>query len=114
MRRRISERPIHARRGRMLDAARNPGLLIQTNGILPDVAPKKSIDLGWIGGPRVVCAGHATTPTDGHLDPRIFQAFAPHVLPMTVEEGIADGVDEAVALVERCMTPLQTSAPPRS
>ena len=33
-------------------------------------------------------------PTGGHLDPTMFQAFAPHVLPLTVEEGIANGVDE--------------------
>ena len=39
-------------------------------------------------------AGHAITPTGGHLDPTMFQAFAPHVLPLTVEEGIANGVSE--------------------
>jgi imidazolonepropionase-like amidohydrolase len=73
---------------------RNLGLFIQTNGILLDVALGKAIDLGWIEGPRVVPAGHAICPTGGHLDPTMFQAFAPHVLPLTVEEGIADGVDE--------------------
>jgi imidazolonepropionase-like amidohydrolase len=73
---------------------RNLGLFIQTGGILLDVALKKAIDLGWIDGPRVVPAGHAITPTGGHLDPTMFQAFAPHVLPLTVEEGIANGVDE--------------------
>jgi imidazolonepropionase-like amidohydrolase len=73
---------------------RNLGLFIQTGGILLDVALAKAIDLGWIEGPRVVPAGHAITPTGGHLDPTMFQAFAPHVLPLTVEEGIADGVDE--------------------
>jgi len=59
-----------------------------------DVALMKAIDLGWIEGPRVVPAGHAITPTGGHLDPTMFQAFAPHVLPLTVEEGIANGVAE--------------------
>jgi imidazolonepropionase-like amidohydrolase len=73
---------------------RNLGLFIQTGGILLDVALAKAIDLGWIDGPRVVPAGHAITPTGGHLDPTMFQAFAPHVLPLTVEEGIADGVDQ--------------------
>src|SRR5918994_684659 len=48
---------------------RNLGLFVQTGGIL-------------------------LTPTGGHLDPTMFQAFAPHVLPLTVEEGIADGVAE--------------------
>jgi imidazolonepropionase-like amidohydrolase len=73
---------------------RNLGLFLQTNGILLDVALKKAIDLGWFEGPRVVPAGHAICPTGGHLDPTMFQAFAPHVLPLTVEEGIANGVDE--------------------
>lgn len=71
---------------------RNLGLFIQTGGLLLDVALQKAIDRGWIDGPRVVPAGHAITPTGGHLDPTMFQAFAPHVLPLTVEEGIADGV----------------------
>src|SRR4051794_30151403 len=73
---------------------RNLGLFIQTGGLLLDVALKKAIDFGWIDGPRVVPAGHAICPTGGHLDPTMFQAFAPHVLPLTVEEGIANGVDE--------------------
>jgi imidazolonepropionase-like amidohydrolase len=73
---------------------RNLGLFVQTGGILLDVALQKAIDLGWIDGPRVVPAGHAITPTGGHLDPTMFQAFAPHVLPLTVEEGIANGVSE--------------------
>jgi imidazolonepropionase-like amidohydrolase len=73
---------------------RNLGLFVQTGGLLLDVALKKAIDLGWIDGPRVVPAGHAITPTGGHLDPTMFQAFAPHVLPLTVEEGIANGVAE--------------------
>jgi imidazolonepropionase-like amidohydrolase len=73
---------------------RNLGLFVQTGGLLLDVALKKAIDLGWIDGPRVVPAGHAISPTGGHLDPTMFQAFAPHVLPLTVEEGIANGVSE--------------------
>ena len=73
---------------------RNLGLFVQTNGILLDVALMKAIDFGWFEGPRVVPAGHAITPTGGHLDPTMFQAFAPHVLPLTVEEGIADGISE--------------------
>jgi imidazolonepropionase-like amidohydrolase len=73
---------------------RNLGLFVQTGGLLLDVALKKAIDLGWIEGPRVVPAGHAISPTGGHLDPTMFQAFAPHIMPLTVEEGIANGVDE--------------------
>jgi imidazolonepropionase-like amidohydrolase len=73
---------------------RNLGLFVQTGGILLDVALKKAIDRGYIDGPRLVPAGHAICPTGGHLDPTMFQAFAPHVLPLTVEEGIANGVAE--------------------
>jgi imidazolonepropionase-like amidohydrolase len=73
---------------------RNLGLFIQTGGLLLDVALMKAIDFGWIDGPRVVPAGHAITPTGGHLDPTMFQALAPHIMPLTVEEGIANGVSE--------------------
>ena len=73
---------------------RNLGLFIQTGGLLLDVALGKAIDFGWIDGPRVVPAGHAITPTGGHLDPTMFQAFAPHIMPLTVEEGIANGISE--------------------
>ncbi len=73
---------------------RNLGLFVKTGGYLLDVALGKAIDAGWIDGPRVVPAGHAITPTGGHLDPTMFAAFAPHVLDLTVEEGIANGIDE--------------------
>jgi imidazolonepropionase-like amidohydrolase len=73
---------------------RNLGLFVQTGGILLDVALRKAIDLGWVDGPRIVPAGHAISPTGGHLDPTVFQNLAPHVLPITVEEGVADGVDQ--------------------
>jgi imidazolonepropionase-like amidohydrolase len=73
---------------------RNLGLFVKTEGLLLDVALRKAIDLGWIEGPRVVAAGHAISPTGGHLDPTMFAAFAPHIMPLSVEEGIANGVDE--------------------
>ena len=73
---------------------RNLGLFVQTGGILLDVALMKAIDMGWVEGPRIIPAGHAISPTGGHLDPTMFQAFAPHVLSLTVEEGIANGVSE--------------------
>ena len=73
---------------------RNLGLFVKTGGYLLDVALGNAIDAGWIDGPRVVPAGHAITPTGGHLDPTMFAAFAPHVLDLTVEEGIANGIDE--------------------
>lgn len=73
---------------------RNLGLFIQTGGLLLDVALMKAIDHGWIDGPRIVPAGHAIAPTGGHLDPTMFQALAPHIMPLTVEEGIADGISQ--------------------
>src|SRR5690348_3807978 len=73
---------------------RNLGLFVHTGGLLLDVALKKAIDLGWIEGPRVVPAGHAITPTGGHLDPTMFQRLGPGIMPLSVEEGIANGVPE--------------------
>jgi imidazolonepropionase-like amidohydrolase len=73
---------------------RNLGLFVKTGGYLLDVALATAVDAGWIDGPRIVPAGHAITPTGGHLDLTSIGKFAPGVLPLTVEEGIADGVDE--------------------
>jgi imidazolonepropionase-like amidohydrolase len=73
---------------------RNLGLFVQTGGILLDVALKRAIDSGWIDGPRIVPAGHAISPTGGHLDPTMFQRLGPGIMPLTVEEGIANGVAE--------------------
>jgi imidazolonepropionase-like amidohydrolase len=73
---------------------RNLGLFVKTGGYLLDVALAKAIDAGWIDGPRIVPAGHAITPTGGHLDPTTIFAMMPGALNMTVEEGIADGVDQ--------------------
>ena len=73
---------------------RNLGLFVQTGGILLDVALMRAIDAGWIDGPRVVPAGHAITPTGGHLDPTMFQGLAPGIMPLSVEEGICDGVEQ--------------------
>lgn len=73
---------------------RNLGLFVKTGGYLLDVALAKAIDAGWIDGPRVIPAGHAITPTGGHLDPTMFAAFAPGIMPLSLEEGIANGVDE--------------------
>jgi len=73
---------------------RNLGLFIPTGGILLDVALAHAIDSGWIDGPRIVPAGHAISPTGGHLDPTMFQALAPGIMPISVEEGVADGVDQ--------------------
>ncbi len=73
---------------------RNLGLFVKTGGYMLDVALSEAIAAGWVDGPRIVPAGHAICPTGGHLDPSAQSALAPHMMPLSVEEGIADGVDE--------------------
>jgi len=73
---------------------RNLGLFVKTGGYLLDVALGEAVDAGWIEGPRIVPAGHAICATGGHLDPSAQSGLAPHLMPLTVEEGIADGVHE--------------------
>ena len=73
---------------------RNLGLFVKTSGYLLDVALSEAVEKGWIDGPRIVPAGHAIVPTGGHLDPSAQSRLAPHIMPLSVEEGVADGVDE--------------------
>ncbi|MGY1898580.1 amidohydrolase family protein [Nocardia gipuzkoensis] len=73
---------------------RNLGLMVKTGGYLLDVDLHRAIEHGWFPGPRIVSAGHAITPTGGHLDPTMFQRLAPHIMPLSVEEGLANGVDQ--------------------
>ena len=73
---------------------RNLGLMVKSGGYLLDVALQRAIDEGWVPGPRIVPAGHAITPTGGHLDPTMFQRIAPGVMPLNYQEGIANGVPE--------------------
>jgi imidazolonepropionase-like amidohydrolase len=72
---------------------RNLGLFVKTGGYLLDVALANAADAGWIESPRIVPAGHAICPTGGHLDPSAQSGLAPHIMPLSIEEGIADGVD---------------------
>ncbi len=73
---------------------RNLGLFVKTGGYVLDVALRDAINAGWVDGPRIFAAGHAIVPTGGHLDPSAQSSLAPHIMPLTLEEGIADGVDE--------------------
>jgi imidazolonepropionase-like amidohydrolase len=73
---------------------RNLGLFVKTGGYLLDVALAEAIEAGWVDGPRIYPAGHAICPTGGHLDPSAQANLTPDMMPMTVEEGIANGVDE--------------------
>ncbi|BBX01435.1 amidohydrolase [Mycolicibacterium moriokaense] len=78
---------------------RNLGLMVKTGGYLLDVALQRAIDQGWHVGPRIYPAGHAITPYGGHLDPTVFQRLAPGIMPLSVAEGIANGVDDVRACV---------------
>jgi imidazolonepropionase-like amidohydrolase len=73
---------------------RNLGLMVYTAGFLLDVDLARAVDNGWFPGPRIIPAGHAITPTGGHLDPTMFQGLAPGIMPQSVEQGIANGVPE--------------------
>ncbi len=73
---------------------RNLGLFVKSGGYMLDVDLAHAIDSGWVDGPRVIPAGHAISPTGGHLDPSAQSGVAPGMMPLSVEEGIADGVDE--------------------
>jgi imidazolonepropionase-like amidohydrolase len=73
---------------------RNLGLMVKTGGYLLDVALQRAIDQGWVIGPRIVPAGHAVTPYGGHLDPTVFQRMAPGIMPLSIGEGIANGVGQ--------------------
>ncbi|MDT5110421.1 MAG: hypothetical protein QOE20_2311, partial [Mycobacterium sp.] len=78
---------------------RNLGLMVKTGGYLLDVALQRAIDQGWYPGPRIYPAGHAVTPYGGHLDPTVFQRLAPGIMPLSVAEGIANGVPDVIACV---------------
>jgi imidazolonepropionase-like amidohydrolase len=78
---------------------RNLGLMVKTGGYLLDVALQRAIDAGWHAGPRIYPAGHAVTPYGGHLDPTVFQRLAPGIMPLSVAEGIANGVPDVIACV---------------
>jgi imidazolonepropionase-like amidohydrolase len=80
-------------------SVRNLGLMVKTGGYLLDVALQRAIEQGWHIGPRIYPAGHAVTPYGGHLDPTVFQRLAPGIMPLSVAEGIANGVPDVQACV---------------
>ena len=89
-------RAIPARRRTLLagfTTVRNLGLFVQTGGLLLDVTLMRAIDAGWFLGPRIFPAGHAITPRRPPR-PHDVRGLAPAVMPLTVEEGIADGVNQ--------------------
>lgn len=62
----------------------------------PDVALMRAIDKGLVVGPDIWPAGHALSITGGHCD---WTGFAPGIVEVGPEAGIADGVDEVMKAV---------------
>lgn len=65
-------------------------------GGFADVALMRAIDAGLVEGPRIIPAGNAIGITGGHCD---VTGWAPGVLERGSEEGVADGVDQAIRAV---------------
>ncbi|GAB2686534.1 metal-dependent hydrolase family protein [Aliiglaciecola aliphaticivorans] len=62
----------------------------------PDVALMRAIEAGHVIGPDIWPAGHAISITGGHCD---WTGFAPGVMELGPEAGIADGTVEAMKAV---------------
>jgi imidazolonepropionase-like amidohydrolase len=64
----------------------------------PDVALMKAINSGFVPGPDMWPAGHAISISGGHCD---VTGFAPGILELGPQQGIADGVDEVIKAVRK-------------
>jgi len=62
----------------------------------PDVALMRAVDAGQIPGPRIYPAGHYLSITGGHCD---VTGFAPGIMELGPNQGIANGVDEILRAV---------------
>lgn len=62
----------------------------------PDVALMRAINEGYVEGPDIWPAGHAISMTGGHCD---WTGYAPGIIELGPESGIADGVSEAMKAV---------------
>lgn len=62
----------------------------------PDVALMRAIDAGRVIGPRVYPAGHYLSITGGHCD---VTGYAPGIMELGPNEGIANGTDEILRAV---------------
>ena len=61
-----------------------------------DVALMRAFDQDLLPGPRIFPAGHSLGITGGHCDAT---GWAPGILELGPEEGVADGIDEVVKAV---------------
>lgn len=62
----------------------------------PDVALMRAIEAGRVTGPRIYPAGHYLSITGGHCD---VTGFAPGVMELGPNQGIANGVDEILRAI---------------
>ena len=62
----------------------------------PDVALMRAVNAGRVTGPRIYPAGHYISITGGHCD---VTGFAPGVMELGPNQGIANGVDEILRAV---------------
>ena len=62
----------------------------------PDVALMRAIDAGRVTGPRMYPAGHYLSITGGHCD---VSGYAPGIVELGPNQGIANGVDEILRAV---------------
>jgi imidazolonepropionase-like amidohydrolase len=62
----------------------------------PDVALMRAVDAGRVVGPRIYPAGHYLSITGGHCD---VTGFAPGIMELGPNQGIANGVDEILRAV---------------
>jgi imidazolonepropionase-like amidohydrolase len=62
----------------------------------PDVALMRAINAGYVEGPDIWPAGHAISMTGGHCD---WTGYAPGIVELGPESGIADGISEAMKAV---------------
>ena len=62
----------------------------------PDVALMRAIDAGRVTGPRMYPAGHYLSITGGHCD---VTGYAPGIVELGPNQGIANGVDEILRAV---------------
>lgn len=65
-------------------------------GRFDDMALRKSINEGWVEGPRIMTAGHSLGIRGGHCDEN---GFRPGLLDPGIEDGVADGPDQVRAAV---------------
>jgi imidazolonepropionase-like amidohydrolase len=85
---------VHAKQTLMagFTSVRNVG----ASGPFHDMALRKSINEGWVEGPRIETAGHALGIRGGHCDTN---GFRPGLIDEGIEDGIADGPEQIRAAV---------------